>query len=30
MMVGLEGTLPTVDIDTLAWKKSKDQREEAE
>lgn len=26
MMVGLQGTLPTVDIDTLAWKKSKDER----
>jgi hypothetical protein len=29
MMVGLEGTLPPVDIDTHAWKKSKDEREEA-
>jgi hypothetical protein len=29
MMVGLGGTAATVDIDTLAWKKNKDQREEA-
>jgi hypothetical protein len=29
MLVGLGGTAATVDIDTLAWKKNKDQREEA-